>query len=124
MKVTKRHIILAVILLTSVMAAVAFAAEGNGKLKVQIPTDPQLYSKTPQPLTPEQCAQCHPSTFQSIKENGGKQHAAKQGGGIFLSATSHTQNYDSQNIAGVQRITENVSETHDRKHGHHSECSH
>jgi hypothetical protein len=71
-KVTKRHIILAVILLTSVMAAVALAAEGNGKLKVQIPTDPQLYSKTPQPLTAEQCAQCHPSTFQSIKENGGK----------------------------------------------------
>ena len=70
MKVVNRHIIAAVILVLSVMAA--FAAEGNGKLKVQIPTDPQLYSKAPQPLTVEQCAQCHPSVFQNIKENGGK----------------------------------------------------
>ena len=51
---------------------VAFAAEGNGKLKVQITPDPQLYSKAPQPLTVEQCGQCHPSVFQNIRENGGK----------------------------------------------------
>ena len=61
-----------VILVLSVMAGAAFAAEGNGKLKVQIPPDPQLYSKAPQPLTVEQCAQCHPSVFQNIKEDGGK----------------------------------------------------
>ena len=72
MKAANRHIITAVILVLSVMAAVAFAAEGNGKLKVQIPPDPQLYSKAPQPLTVEQCAQCHPSVFQNIKEDGGK----------------------------------------------------
>lgn len=31
-----------------------------------------LYAKTPEPLTPVECAQCHSSVFQKIKENGGR----------------------------------------------------
>ncbi len=72
MKIANRHIVAAVILVVSLMAAPAFAAGGNGKMKVQIPSDPQLYSSTPQPLTVGQCGQCHPSVFQNIKDNGGK----------------------------------------------------
>jgi hypothetical protein len=71
-KIADRLIITAIILAVSIIAAVAFAAEGSGKMKVQIPPDPQLYSITPQPLTAVQCAQCHPSVFQTIKDNGGK----------------------------------------------------
>jgi len=71
-KVAKLHILTAVILVLSVMAAVAFAAEGSGKVKVQIPPDPQLYSTEPQPLTVQQCAQCHPSVFRNIRDDGGK----------------------------------------------------
>ena len=72
MKAAIRHIISAVILILSFTAGMAFAAQENAKLKVQIPPDPQLYSKTPQPLTVEQCGQCHPSVFHNIKEAGGK----------------------------------------------------
>ncbi len=72
MKAAKRHIVAAVILALSIMAAVVFAAEGSGKTKVQITQDQQLYSVAPQPLTVDQCGQCHPSVFKNIKEDGGK----------------------------------------------------
>jgi hypothetical protein len=70
-KAANRLVVIAVIFV-SVIAGMAYAAQENGKLKVQIPPDPQLYSKTPQPLTVEQCGQCHPSVFQNIKKDGGK----------------------------------------------------
>ena len=72
MKEVNRFIITTVVLVLSVTAVVAFAAENNGKLKVQIPPDPQLYSSAPQPLTVAQCAQCHPSVYRSIKDDGTK----------------------------------------------------
>jgi hypothetical protein len=55
-----------------VMAGAAFAAQDSGKLKVKIPPAPGLYSATPQPLTVEQCGQCHPSLYKNIKEDGAK----------------------------------------------------
>lgn len=73
MKAANRNVIIAIVLVLSVMAAMAFAAQESGKMKVQIPSDPELYSKEPQPLTAQQCAQCHPSIFQNLK-NEGKKH--------------------------------------------------
>ena len=48
------------------------AAQGEGKLRVKIPTAPELYATEPQPLTATQCAQCHVSVFRSLKDDGGK----------------------------------------------------
>lgn len=72
MKGTYRRLIIVIAVVMVVMTGMAFAAQENGKLKVQIPPDPQLYGGTPVPLTADQCAQCHPSVFQMIKTNGGK----------------------------------------------------
>jgi predicted CXXCH cytochrome family protein len=48
--------------------SVAFAAKFA---TVDIPVRSDLYSETPQALTPTQCAQCHVGQFGSLKENGG-----------------------------------------------------
>ena len=52
--------------------APAFAAEGKKSATVAIPPAPGLYATDPQPLTVNQCGQCHPGTFGSLKNAGGK----------------------------------------------------
>ncbi len=72
MRGSRSRIIAAIMLTLFVIAGTAFAAQGNGKLKVQIPVAPELYAKEPQPLTVDQCGQCHPGLFRNLKENGAK----------------------------------------------------
>lgn len=72
MRGTKRQIIAAIMVALCVIAGSAFAAQGTGKLKVQIPVAPEMYASTPQPLTASQCGQCHPSLYANLKDNGGK----------------------------------------------------
>lgn len=50
-------------------ASTAFAKQ---LATVEIPVDEQLYSTTPEPLKPVQCAQCHSTQFGNLKDNGGK----------------------------------------------------
>lgn len=57
------------------LAALVFAAAPAFAAKiatVNIPVQTDLYSVTPPPLTPTQCAQCHTTAFGSLKTNGGK----------------------------------------------------
>lgn len=72
MKKAKLQLITILMLVMGVMAGAAFAAQNSGKMKVQIPPAPELYATAPQPLTANQCGQCHPSLFGNIRDNGAK----------------------------------------------------
>lgn len=48
------------------------ATQGGKSTKVKIPLTPEQYATEPQPLTAEQCGQCHPGLFRNLKEEGGK----------------------------------------------------
>ena len=64
-------------LLISLMAmSAAFAAKFA---TVDIPVRSDLYSVTPVPLAPTQCAQCHIGQFDSLKDNGGQHRFECQG---------------------------------------------
>lgn len=72
MKGARKHLILLVVALVCAIAGGAYAASGEGKLKVKIPASPELYSADPQPLTVTQCGQCHPGYFKDIRQDGAK----------------------------------------------------
>ncbi len=68
---------LAIVLLAAALlslAGVALAAPVQQLLpRLDLPPqDPQLYAVDPQPLTVEQCGQCHPSHFFDLKRQGGR----------------------------------------------------
>jgi len=62
------------ILLMAIPAA--FAAK---LATVDIPVNADLYSGTPAPLAPAQCAQCHSGQYDSLKANGGRHRFECQG---------------------------------------------
>lgn len=61
-----------VLLAVLVLAVAAFAGEGKKVATVTIPPAPELYAAEPQPLTVNQCGQCHPGVFRNLKNDGGK----------------------------------------------------
>jgi hypothetical protein len=61
-----------VFLLIGTVAMTAAAAEGKRVATVSIPATPELYAVEPQPLTVNQCGQCHPGAFRSLKVDGAK----------------------------------------------------
>lgn len=55
------------------LAGVAGAAkDGKPVATVTIPPAPELYATEPQPLTVNQCGQCHPGVFKSLKNDGAR----------------------------------------------------
>src|ERR1035437_2836543 len=70
--VHKLKMILFVILMQLVLASLACAGEAKSVATVTIPPAPGLYATEPQPLTVNQCGQCHPGVFAGISNNGAK----------------------------------------------------
>jgi hypothetical protein len=54
------------------LAVFAFAGDGKKIATVTIPPAPELYAAEPQPLTVNQCGQCHPGIFRDLKNDGTK----------------------------------------------------
>ena len=54
------------------LATQVFAASGGKIATVTIPPTPEIYAAEPQPLTVNQCGQCHPGAFGNLKNDGGK----------------------------------------------------
>lgn len=73
-----------------------------------------LYTATPQPLTLEQCGQCHPKHFQDIKQTGGRhQFDCRECHTIF-----HAYNPRKDNYAAIMPSCTNChSLIHGEKHG-------
>ena len=63
-------IIFALQLAFMAIVSLAAAAEGKKIATVTIPPAPELYTVQPQPLTVNQCGQCHPGVFASLRDNG------------------------------------------------------
>lgn len=61
-----------VLLAALALAVAAFAGEGKKVATVTIPPAPELYAAEPQPLTVNQCGQCHPGVFRNLKNDGAK----------------------------------------------------
>lgn len=71
--------ILAGMMITMALAGVSLATTQGGKIAtVTIPPTPSQYATEPQPLTVAQCAQCHPSLFRNLKDDGGRHRFACQ----------------------------------------------
>ncbi|WP_321367323.1 hypothetical protein [uncultured Desulfuromusa sp.] len=100
------------------LAWVAYAAqapriERQGHLPVP---DPSIYAADPQPLTLEQCGQCHLKHFQDLKLTGGKhQFDCRECHTIF-----HAYNPRKENYAAIMP---DCSNCHNLIHGEkHSQC--
>src|SRR5437016_1788191 len=71
--------ILAGMMITMALAGVSLATTQGGKIAtVTIPPTPSQYATEPQLLTVAQCAQCHPSLFRNLKDDGGRHRFACQ----------------------------------------------
>ncbi len=68
----KAALVIGVQLAALALAALAFAGEGKKIATVTIPPAPEIYAAEPQPLTVNQCGQCHPGVFRNLKNDGGK----------------------------------------------------
>jgi hypothetical protein len=55
-----------------IVASVSCAAESKKVATVTIPPAPELYAAEPQPLTVNQCGQCHPGIFKNLKSDGAR----------------------------------------------------
>ncbi len=75
-----------------------------------------LYETTPQPLSLEQCGQCHPQHFQDIKQTGGRhQFDCRECHTTFHAYNPRKNNYTD--------IMPNCSSCHDLVHGEkHNQC--
>jgi hypothetical protein len=71
-KLKKAPLVIAVQLAALALAALSFAGEGKKIATVTIQPTPELYSVQPQPLSVNQCGQCHPGIFTNLKESGAK----------------------------------------------------
>jgi predicted CXXCH cytochrome family protein len=86
------------------------ASQGKQIATVSIPPTPEQYSTSPQPLSATQCAQCHSTPFQGLKDNGGKHQFACQSCHNLLHAYSPRKgNYDA--------IMPKCASCHDKPHG-------
>lgn len=65
-------IVIGVQLVMIALVALAAAAEGKKIATVIIQPAPEIYAVQPQPLTVNQCGQCHPGVFTNLKDNGAK----------------------------------------------------
>lgn len=92
-------------------AGVSAAAEQGKKIAtVTIPQTPAQYARDPQPLTADQCGQCHPGLFGNLKDEGGRHRFACQSCHINFHAYSPRKgNWDA--------IMPKCSACHDAPHG-------
>lgn len=64
--------VIVVQLVLAALAALACAGEAKTVATVTIPRAPGLYATEPQPLTVNQCGQCHPGVFANLRNDGTK----------------------------------------------------
>lgn len=91
-------------------AGLSFASQGKKIATVTIAPSPDQYAVQPLPLTAIQCAQCHTSPFQGLKDNGGRHQFECQNCHNLLHAYSPRKgNYDA--------IMPKCASCHDALHG-------
>ena len=78
--ITIKKIMSGVVIVLACMGASVSIAGTQGKkiATVSIAPTPEQYASEPQPLSAIQCAQCHTTPFQNIKDNGGRHRFACQ----------------------------------------------
>lgn len=69
--VTVRKFLAGVVVAVALAGATLAAAQDKKIATVSIPATPEQYAVEPQPLTANQCAQCHTTPFRNLKDNGG-----------------------------------------------------
>ncbi len=83
--------------ITGIAALVAVHVGGIGHAAetVEIPTKPELYEVTPEPLQVAQCGQCHSAQFNNLKEDGRKHRfECQQCHQVFHAYNPRKNNYE------------------------------
>ncbi|MCW8892505.1 MAG: cytochrome C [Deltaproteobacteria bacterium] len=89
-----KSFLLAAVLLSSLGAAYAAPAQQPVQQLNRPQQNAALYAAAPQPLTLEQCGQCHPKHFKDIKQTGGKhQFDCRECHSIFHAYNPRKNNY-------------------------------
>lgn len=116
-RITIKAILTGVVIALAFMGASLAEAQGKKIATVTIPTTPEMYASEPQPLTAIQCAQCHNTPFQNLKDNGGRHRFSCQNcHNVFHAYSPRKGNYDA--------IMPKCASCHETPHGPKiTECS-